>query len=254
MLDDFRGVRDREVLALCLHGAVKRLLDDARARNAHVDHDVGFADAEISASHEGYVLRNIAEDNELCAADRVAVLRRMRHVENAFAHEAHGIHVDAGLRRPHIDRGADAVRGCERLGERIDQVLFARGHALFNEGAEAADEVDAHFLRGLVEHAAGGNHFVAGERGAHGPDGRDGNALIDDGYPVAVAHEIAGFNELRGIARNLGADLVGKAVEVGRNTVEEVDTHRDGAHVEVLRAEHVDGGKYLAVCQHFLVS
>ena len=103
VLDDFCRIRDRQEFTLGLKGTVKSLFHHARAGNTDVDHHIGFADAKIGTCHKWHVLRNIAEDNELGAADCVAVASCFRHIQNALTHEAYGIHVDAGLRRTHID-------------------------------------------------------------------------------------------------------------------------------------------------------
>ena len=252
VLDDLGGIRDREVVALGLEGAVKRLLDDAWTRDAHVDHDVGLAHAEVGARHERHVLRNIAEDDELGAADGVTVGRGRGHVEDALAHELHGVHVDAGLGRAHVDRGTDAVRGGKGLGKRVDEVAFSGRHALFNERTEAADEVDAHVLGAVVEHAARLDHLVAREARADGGHRAHRNSLVDDGNAVAVADDVAGFNELLGVPEDLAADLVGERVEVGGRAVEERDTHRDGSDIEVFRTKHGQSRKDFRISQHVL--
>ena len=63
----------------------------------------------------------------------------------------HGVHVDAGAGGGDVDRGADALGGRERLGDRGDEPAVAVADALVHERREAADEVDAHLVRGAVE-------------------------------------------------------------------------------------------------------
>ena len=122
----------------------------------------------------------------------------------------------------------------------------------FNQSAETADKVNAHFFGGLIEHAAGRHHLITAEARADSADRAHGNALIDDGDAVAVADEITGLNEFFGIAENLRTHFVGESIEVRTRAVKKIDAHRDGADVEMLRTKHIDGGKYLAVSQHVL--
>ena len=123
---------------------------------------------------------------------------------------------------------------------------------LFNERTEAADEVDAHVLGAVVEHAARLDHLVAREARADGGHRAHRNSLVDDGNAVAVADDVAGFNELLGVPEDLAADLVGERVEVGGRAVEERDTHRDGSDIEVFRTKHGQSRKDFRISQHVL--
>ena len=66
-------------LASCAEVRVRlgfdRVRNDAGAADADVDHAVGLADAVERAGHERVVLDGVAEDDELGAADAVAIRR-----------------------------------------------------------------------------------------------------------------------------------------------------------------------------------
>ncbi len=85
-------------------------LDDAGTAHADVDHRVGGAFAVKSAGHEGVVLGRVGEDAELRAAEALPVGGRLRDVADFLSQEGDGRHVDAGLRRGGVHRGADALR------------------------------------------------------------------------------------------------------------------------------------------------
>ena len=66
--------------------------------------------------HKGVVLRGVAEYHQLCAAQPVPLLGQLRRLLDDAAHVRHRIHIDAALRRPQIDGGADPLGKGECLG------------------------------------------------------------------------------------------------------------------------------------------
>ena len=251
-LDRFGNIvhRDMAAVVLLFDQAVKRLLHNARTGNTDVDHDVRLTDTEVGAGHEGHVLGNVAEDNELRRADTVAVRGRLGDIKHALAHQGNRVHVDTGLRAAHVDRGADAVRGREGFRQRVDQVTLTGGDALLNESAETAHKVDTDFLRGSVKLAADGGKLIAREGGADRTDRRNRNTLVHNRNAVAVADHVAGLNEALRILADLRAETIGKRVVVGARAVEQADTERHRTHVKVLGPGHVDGGKDLVFRNH----
>ena len=103
----------------------------ARAGNAHVDDAVRLAGAVESARHEGVVLRRVAEHDELCRTDAVAVRCAVRGFADNAAHFRDGIHVDAGLCRADVDGGADQFRFRECFRDAFDQSVIAGARSLY---------------------------------------------------------------------------------------------------------------------------
>ena len=97
----------------------------------------------------------------------------VRHVE-------HGVHVDAGARGGDVDRRADALGRRERLGDRRDEPAVAVAGALVHERREAADEVDAHLVRGPVERERERRDVLGVGGGRELGDRGDRDALVDD--------------------------------------------------------------------------
>ena len=81
---------------------LQRMLYNAGAADADIDDAVPLGNAVERSCHKGIVPRRIAEHNNLCAADRFLLTRQFRRTLDHIAHLAHGIHIDAGLRRADI--------------------------------------------------------------------------------------------------------------------------------------------------------
>ena len=60
-----------------------------------------------------------------------------------MAHKFDSIHIDTGASAADVDGRTNVVRGCQSFRQRINQVSFSRRDAFFDQGAEAAQEVDA---------------------------------------------------------------------------------------------------------------
>ena len=240
MLDDFGNFRESELTAGFFNGALQCFVDNAGARDADINHHIGFAHTEIGSRHKRHVLRNVAEHNELGAADAVAVGRCIGCFHDFLAHEAYGIHVDAALGRAHIDRRADAIGCGQGFRQRIDEIALAWRHAFFYQGAEASDEVHADFFGAFVEDAADAHHLIGRKACANRADGRDGDALVDDGNAVAVAYAVAGFHQTFGVLEDLAAHFKFEDIEIVARAVEKVDAERYRAHIEMLAAKHID--------------
>ena len=104
--DQLPGTRDLEGRSLDHLGGVVQVgvgdifegvLDDARAGDADVDDGAAFSHAVEGARHEGVVLHRIGKDDELCTAEPVLRLGALCRLLHDLAHQAHGVHVDAGL-------------------------------------------------------------------------------------------------------------------------------------------------------------
>ena len=211
-----------------------------RAGNADMDLAVRLARAVERARHKRVVLGRIAEDDQLGIAHAHVVLRQLGGLAHDLAHQFDGVHVDAGLGGANIDAGAYNICLCQRAGNRGDQPLVTRRKALMHQRAEAADEVDPHSL-GCAVQRFGVLHRVGIGRGAqqHG-NGRYADALVDDGDAVLLADAVHNRDEIAREAGDLVVDLLARLVRVRVDAVQQTDTHRDGADIEILGGEHLD--------------
>ena len=62
------------------------MLDNSRAADADIDHCIAFGNAVECACHERVVIWSIAEDNKLCASQRVAVCGSLCSLFDNLAH------------------------------------------------------------------------------------------------------------------------------------------------------------------------
>lgn len=89
-----------DLLASSANGAVNCFFHNARTGNTDADHGIGFADAQITAGHERHIFRDIAEDNQLAAAETVAISSCGSNHPALCGHQLHCIHIDAGAGAP----------------------------------------------------------------------------------------------------------------------------------------------------------
>ena len=216
-------------------------MDYAGTGDAHVDHAVALAHAVERAGHKGVILDCVAEDHQLGAAETGLAGGELGALLDDAAHDAHGVHVDARLGGAHVDRGADILRAGQGLGDGGDEFPVGGGGALLHQGGEAADEVDAGSL-GRIVHGNGEGDVVLGLGGpGHQGHGRDRDALVHNGNAILPLNILAGGDETVGIAGDLIIDLPAGGFGIGIGAVQKGDPHGDGAYVQVLLVDHVDG-------------
>ena len=155
-----------------------------------------------------------------------------------------GVHVDAGVVRGHVDRGADPLGPAEHLGQRPGSGACVAGRdPLVDQGRETADEVDA-----------------APRRPPRRGSRRPGPANRAKGPPKPPATTEMGLTEIRVLtmgtpnlrwtARTVGTrfshagDPVPDAppgFPLGMGTGTEDDPHGDGPDVQILQLDHPEG-------------
>ena len=162
----------------------------ARAGNAHIDDALRLTDTMECTGHKGVILHRIGENNQLSAAQTILVSGNFRRFLDNPAHFCHSIHIDAGLGRTHIHRGADTVGSGQGLGDGTDQLPIAFRAALLHQGRKTADEVDTALFCRFIQGLGDGHIGVCFASSGHQGNGRDGDPLIDDGntkFPLNIA-------------------------------------------------------------------
>jgi hypothetical protein len=220
------------------------------AGDAHIDDAVALAHAVEGAGHEGVVLHRVAEYHQLGAAEAATVRGALRSRLDGPSHEGHRVHIDARLGGAHVHRGTHQLGGGQGLGDGVDELPVPGGEALLHQGGEAADEVDAGGVGGPVQ-GGGKGHVVPRYRCArHQRDGGDGNALVDDGNAELPLNGLAGGHQLFGPAADFVVDLPAGGPGVGVAAVQQGDAHGNGADVQVLLVDHVDGVHDFRAVEH----
>ena len=217
----------------------ERDFDDSGTGDADVDDAVVFARAEERARHEGVVLDGVGEHDQLCASDAVAVASEVGGAFEDAAHQADGVHIDAGFGGGDVDGRAHFFGGRERFGDALEELALIGGHRLVDEGGVAAEEVDSDLLCGAVERAD--DLHMTAACGGDEADGGDGHALVDDGDADLFGDGVADGDEVACGAHDLVIDLGGGAVGVVCDAVEQRDAERDRPDVEVLVRHHIYG-------------
>ena len=205
------------------------------------------------AGHEGVVLHRVAEHHQLGAAKAALVGGAARQVLDGAAHEGHRVHVDACLGGAHVDAGAHQVGGGQGLGDGGDEFPVRLGHPLLHQGGEAADEVDAGGLGRSVQSGGEGGVVVRLRGGGHQGDGGHRDALVDDGDAELLLNGLAGGHQLLGVPGdfivNGAAGLLGVAAGAGQQG----DSHGDGAHIQMLLVDHLNGLHDFVLTEHWAV-
>ena len=220
-----------------LQGAVYH----AGAGDTHGDGGVCLLNTVECARHEGVVADGVREDDELGAAEAVCIRGQVCGGADGLAHELDCAHVNAGSGGSDVYGGADHVGFCERSRDGANQLLVGGGHALIDEGAEAADEVHADCLRSCVEGTSELYIVLVAGGACHQRDGGDGDALVDDRDAELSFDTFADADEVCGAAGDLVVDFAAGYFTVRVGAVEQGDAHGDGANVELLLLDHSDG-------------
>ena len=212
---------------------------------------LGLAGAHVGPGHEGVVLGDVGEDDQLGAAEAAGGRRWPRR--SAGARGPSG--ATASMLMPAL-REATLTEAQTRLvcestsGSDFDHHGVARRDAFVHQGGEAADEIDAALGRRRVErlgHLHGGRVAVAGQerRGR-----RDGQPLVDHRDAVLRPDAVAHLDQPAGPRRDLLLQLAAQVVDARRGAVVEVQGQRHGAHVEVLGVQHLDGREDFVGAEH----
>ena len=222
----------------------------ARAGNAHVDFAVRFAGSVECTSHEGVILGGIAEHHQLGGADAVPVSGALCHFPDNASHFGNCVHVDTGLGRTDVYRGADEIGAVQCLGNALDQGIISGAEALVYQCGITADEVYAHRLGGTVQRQRKTNRINAGVSACDHGNGGDGDPLVNNRDSVLFADVLAGFYQILSIAADLVVNFVTGPVCVRVNAVQQRNTHGDGSHVQVFVVDHIDGFQYIMAIEH----
>ena len=211
------------------------------AADHHVDDALRLPHPVEGSGHKGVVLHGVGKDHQLGAAQAVPVRGFLRRLFDDFPHEGNGVHVDARPGGGNVHAGADQLRLREGPGDGLNEPPVPLGAALVDQGAVAADEV----------HAAGLGRPVQGQRQGqtvpvlaalrHQGHGGHGDALVYNGNAVFPFDGAAGFHQFFRPPTDFVVHPPGAFPGGGVGAVPEGDAHGDGADVQVLVVDHVQG-------------
>src|SRR5437016_9957729 len=119
-LDDLRKVVERKIGIDVLY----RVIDNAGAGYADIQHGFRLADAVKSAGHEWIVFDGVGETNKLGAGDARTIARAFGGFLDQTAHARDCIYVDSGAGGRGIHRSAKPFSRGERFRYRIEKLAF----------------------------------------------------------------------------------------------------------------------------------
>ena len=205
-----------------------------------MNHGIALSYTVEGTRHERVVIRRIAENHELCAAERAVIRGSRRGLLDHLSHAAHGVHVESCPRGADIHRTADALRPRERLRNRVNQQALGIRHPLCDQGRVTADKVDADFLCRAVQ-SLRNLHKVLGRPAGRAADQRNrrhGDTLIHNRNAVFARNRLAGLDELARAPTNQFVDIPVQFGFVAVNAAEEGKPHRNRADIEQVPVYH----------------
>ena len=113
-----------------------------------------------------------------------------------------------------------------------------------------ADEIDAHIPRSPIHGAGDGGDILGGEGVADHGNGGDGNALVDDGNAEFRLNALTDGDEILGAAGDLVINLLAEGIDIRIHAVPQADAHGDGADIQMLLGDHMDGLEYIPSIDH----
>ena len=218
--------------------------------NAHVDLTVRLAGAVECTGHEGVVLRCVAEYHQLCGTDALTISRQLTGLLDGLAHELDGIHIQSCLGGTDVHRAAHDVGLGQCAGNGLDQAAVTGRKALVHQSTVAAHKVYTHLFTGGIQsfcklHRVG---IRAGTQ-QHG-DGCDTDAFVDDGNTVLGTDMLHRGHKVCGLGGDLVIDVLARLLRVRVDAVQQADAHGDGAHVQIVLSEHLDGLENVTGIKH----
>ena len=182
-------------------------------------------------------MTSLAQPNPSCAAVRSAV---------SFSTRPRAAIASMLIPAAVVPTLTEAQTRCGRredLGQGLDQAAVALGPAFLHQRGEAADEVDLDLGGDGVERARDRQVALGRVPGGDHRDRADGEPAVDDRDAVPPLDLLADRAEPAGVLEQPLANPRAEHRQVGRGAGLEVDAHRHGADVELVLADHAQGGQ-----------
>ena len=128
--------------------------------------------------------------------------------------------------------------------------LVAFAEALLHQRGIAAQKVHAAGLARPVKGQGEGDVVLRVAAARHQRHGGDGDALVDDGDTEFAFDIPARLHQLFRPAADFVVNFVAAALGILADAVQQGDAHGDGADVQMLLVDHVDGVKNVLQIQH----
>ena len=194
-----------------------------------------------STCHKGVIFHGVAEHHQLGAAQTRPLTGQVGGVLDDAPHTGHGVHIDTRPGGTHIHTGADKIRFRQCLGDGTQQQLIAPGEAFLHRRGKAADEVHTAGLSRPIHGQGKGHKVLCSTAGGNQSHGGDGNAFVDNRDAELAFNILAGFYQIFSVTGDLVINLVAAALRILADAVQQGDAHGDGADVQMVLVDHIDG-------------
>lgn len=136
------------------------------------------------------------ENHQFGIAHAHVIFGQLGGLAHHAAHQANGVHIDAGFGGTDVDAGADQVGFGQCTGNAFDQTHIAGGKTLMHQSTVTANKVDADRLGSGIQRF-GKPHGVGVRCSAqqHG-DGRYADALVDNRNAIVRADLVDNGNQV----------------------------------------------------------
>ncbi len=234
---------------LALH-ILQRVIDYARAGNAHIQHTFRLSHAVECAGHKGIVLHGIGKNHQLSAPQPLVIRGQLGGPLDDAPHFRHGIHIDARFGGSDVYAGADSLGGRHRLRNRADQLPISLRAALLHQGGKSADKVHAALLRRSIQRLGDWDIGIGLAGPGHQGDRRHRNALIHNGNTEFPLQILANLHQVPGTAGDFPVNFLTAALYIRVTAIQQADTHGDGADIQVALVDHILGLQNIILIQH----
>jgi hypothetical protein len=110
-----------------------------------------------------------------------------------------------------------------------------------DQGRESADEIHPNRVGGTIQASGQVNVGIGVRAFPDQRDGRDGNASIDDRDTIFPFERIPGADQVLRVAADLLVSALAGACKGAVQAIPQADAHGNGANVQVLHLDHLEG-------------
>ena len=159
--------------------------------------------------HKGIVIRRIAENYQLCTAQRIIFFRIFCCLKHNFAHELYRIHINTGFGGSHIDGTADTFCLSKGHWNGTNQIFISLCHSFWHQCGIAADKIYPHCFGSSVQGSGYCHKILRRLAGclAHQCNGSYRNPFIYNGNTVIALNFFSCLHQVRSCCGDFFIDI-----------------------------------------------
>ena len=212
-----------------------------RTGNADINNTVRFSRTMKCACHKWVIFRSITEHYQFCSTNTVSVGRQFCCLTYHFTHFGNSIHVNTCFCRTDINRGTNKIRFSQSLRNTGNQCIIACTEAFMYQSGISADKVNADFFCGFIQSMCKINWAFSIARACQHSNRRNRDSFINNRNPIFFGDIFTRFHQVFGIAANFIINFCTSCLDIRINTIQQRDTHCNGAYIQMFVVYHIDG-------------